>query len=156
MDNLEIVMWNGLISQQCSPTVLNKLHQSRLIVPIEDERWGETTIFLKDTIIEFLLTPPIQRDNFNPLAPHNEDGVQYLWFTWLNTTAQYQQLNKTGQVPGYKDTRGDNVHNHHWFHNTPDHCVNLHIHNRTLNRWNAASDNDNYGSNKPIYLLAWK
>eukprot|EP00971_Amphidinium_carterae_P045144 888355-Amphidinium_carterae.1 len=79
------------------------------------------------------------------------DTNEYLWFTWL-TEAQYNDFHSSGQVPGYKDTRGHNVHRHHRLHNTPNHCINLHIHNR----WNAVADNDNYGSNKPIFLLVWK
>eukprot|EP00971_Amphidinium_carterae_P142872 2830512-Amphidinium_carterae.1 len=151
IDNMETIMRNALVSPQCSPTVLNRLHQSGLVLPLKDKRRDSSTTLVRETVIEMTLTPPIQRDSFNPLAAHNDDSQQYLWFMWL-TEAQNSQFYKTGQVPGYKDTRGDNVHKHHRLHNTPDHCVNLHIHNR----WNAAADNDNYGSNKPIYLLAWK
>eukprot|EP00971_Amphidinium_carterae_P136039 2695635-Amphidinium_carterae.2 len=54
--------------------------------------------------------------------------------------------------PGFKETRGDNVHKHHWFHNRPDHCINLAIHCR----WNAHADNDNYRRTKPMHILMWK
>eukprot|EP00971_Amphidinium_carterae_P067280 1331744-Amphidinium_carterae.1 len=93
---------------------------------------------------------PIIRDIFNPIADINSLGI-HLWFTWL-TEAQYNDFKENGTVPGHKDTRGDSVHKHHRLHNTPDHGINLHIHNS----WNAASDNDDYAGNKPIYLLAWK
>eukprot|EP00971_Amphidinium_carterae_P319296 6346228-Amphidinium_carterae.1 len=82
------------------------------------------------------------------------DTNDYLWFTWL-TDAQcndFKGARSSGTVPGYKDTRGDNVHRHHRLHNSPDHCLNLLIHTR----WNAAADNTNYGVQTPIYLLVWK
>eukprot|EP00971_Amphidinium_carterae_P160989 3192166-Amphidinium_carterae.1 len=96
------------------------------------------------------LTPRIPLDNFVPNLAAN-DKNDYLWFTWL-TDAQYGEYVLDGTVPGHKDTRGNSVHKHHRLHNTPDHCINLHIHNH----WNAASDNDDYTGNKPINLLAWK
>eukprot|EP00971_Amphidinium_carterae_P084562 1673598-Amphidinium_carterae.1 len=69
------------------------------------------------------------------------DTFDYLWFTWLSAS-QCNDFKETGSVPAYKDTRGDNVHKHHRIHDRPDHCLNLAIHTR----WNAATDNDNYGS----------
>eukprot|EP00971_Amphidinium_carterae_P326929 6458031-Amphidinium_carterae.2 len=92
-------------------------------------------------------TATIQRDKFIPTAAMN-DTNEYLWFTWL-TEAQHNDYKVLGTVPGYKDTRGDNVHRHHRLHNSPDHCLNLLIHTR----WNATADNTNYGVNTPIYLL---
>eukprot|EP00971_Amphidinium_carterae_P198163 3932832-Amphidinium_carterae.1 len=79
------------------------------------------------------------------------DTFDYLWFTWLSQS-QYEDFNETGFVPGYKDTRGDNVHKHHRIHNRPDHCLYLAIHTR----WNATTDNDNYGPSTPLYLVVWK
>eukprot|EP00971_Amphidinium_carterae_P132680 2627713-Amphidinium_carterae.1 len=93
---------------------------------------------------------PIQRDSFIPTSAMN-DTVEHLWFSWF-TASQFEQFKQTGSVPGYKETRGDNVHKHHRIHSRPDHCVNLAIHTR----WNAAADNDNYGSTIPVFLVVWK
>eukprot|EP00971_Amphidinium_carterae_P247119 4907813-Amphidinium_carterae.1 len=106
-DDMEIIMWNALVSPQCSPIVRSQLHKRYVILGLKDERRDSSTLLMKDQVIQMTLTPPIQRDNFNPLAAYNEDSQQYLWFMWL-TEAQHSQFHKTGQVPGYKDTRGDN------------------------------------------------
>eukprot|EP00971_Amphidinium_carterae_P089991 1781371-Amphidinium_carterae.1 len=58
------------------------------------------------------MTPSIQLDTFTPTRAASDDNQKYLWFTWL-TESQYGQFLLDGQVPGYKDTRGDNVHKHH-------------------------------------------
>eukprot|EP00971_Amphidinium_carterae_P107295 2125819-Amphidinium_carterae.2 len=95
-------------------------------------------------------TPPIQRDTFIPTAADSAT-TQYLWWTWL-TSRQYADYNRTANIPGYKETRGDNVQKHHRLLKYPDHCVNLAVHTR----WNAQSDNDNYSRTRPMYILVWK
>eukprot|EP00971_Amphidinium_carterae_P052715 1037891-Amphidinium_carterae.1 len=62
------------------------------------------------------MAAPIQRDGFNPATAQRHDDQEYLWFMWLSE-AQHRQFSrkgdKQGTMPGYKDTRGDNVHKHH-------------------------------------------
>eukprot|EP00971_Amphidinium_carterae_P215662 4280800-Amphidinium_carterae.1 len=146
------IMWSSLVSPQCSPLVHAQLHMSWLVLAWDDPIRDSSTALVRDIIIYTTMAAPIQRNGFNPANAHQHDNEEYLWFMWL-TQEQYRQFalksDKQGTVPGYKDTHGDTVHKHHRLHNTPDHCINLHIHNR----WNAAADNDNYASNKPIYLL---
>eukprot|EP00971_Amphidinium_carterae_P348809 6490681-Amphidinium_carterae.2 len=143
--DIESMMWDSIMTPQCAPVVLQQLIETEFA----PQFYTSNNEHLK-VLTMISNTATIQRDRFIPTAAMN-DTNNYLWFTWL-TEAQYNDFSTTGQVPGYKDTRGDNVHKHHRLHNTPDHCVNLHIHTR----WNAAVDNDNYGVNKPIYLLVWK
>eukprot|EP00971_Amphidinium_carterae_P349711 6491169-Amphidinium_carterae.3 len=149
-DSMEIIMWNTLATPQCSPVVRDQLHRAGLILATNEEQAARSTILMREQLIEMTLTPPVKRDIFNPMTAAT-DPQPYLWFTW-HSAAQYDQYLVTGTVPGYKDTRGDNVHRHHRLHNSPDHCVNLLIHTR----WNAAADNTNYGVQTPIYLLVWK
>eukprot|EP00971_Amphidinium_carterae_P040274 790718-Amphidinium_carterae.1 len=125
-DSMELLMWNNLTSYRTSPIVRSQLQRAGIILQTNDEQRDNTTTVVRDQLIAMALTPPITLDNFVPtLAADNQDNSRL---------------------------QGHTVHKHHRLHNTPDHCINLHIHNR----WNAAADNDNYGSNKPIYLLAWK
>eukprot|EP00971_Amphidinium_carterae_P313104 6222356-Amphidinium_carterae.1 len=147
-DNMEIIMWNTLASPQSSPIVRSQLHRAGIILQTNDGPRDNTSTVMRDHFMAMTLTPPIQLDSFTPTLAASNDHHNYLWFTWL-TESQYGQFVLDGTVPGYKDTRSDNVHKHQRLHNTPEHCINLHIHNR----WNAAPDSDNYGSNKPIYLL---
>eukprot|EP00971_Amphidinium_carterae_P226010 4482651-Amphidinium_carterae.3 len=149
-DNMELLMWDKLASPQCSPEVLKKLHNSWLILRTNEEQSLCSTMLMRNQLIEMAMTPPIDRDTFNPLTAET-DRQSYLWFTWL-TAAQYDYFKLSGKVPGYKETRRDNVHKHHGIHNRPDHCINLAIHTR----WNAAADNDNYRSTMPIFLVVWK
>eukprot|EP00971_Amphidinium_carterae_P116739 2312192-Amphidinium_carterae.1 len=146
---MEGMMWDSIVSPQCAPLVMQQLRLNLREGELAKGYNNNTTRILK-TFASLARAATLQRDTFIPTAAMNNLNI-HLWFTWL-TEAQYNDFKKDGRVPGYKDTRGDSVHKHHRLHNTPDHCVNLHIHNR----WNAAADNDNYGSNKPIYLLAWK
>eukprot|EP00971_Amphidinium_carterae_P018055 355942-Amphidinium_carterae.1 len=109
-DNSEIIMWNTVVSSRCSPIVRSQLHTSHLILPIEDERRYKRhslTILMREQVITMSLTPPIQLDSFTPMTASSDDSQQYLWLTWL-TESQYGQFVLNGQVPGYKDTRGDN------------------------------------------------
>eukprot|EP00971_Amphidinium_carterae_P344112 6484295-Amphidinium_carterae.1 len=45
-----------------------------------------------------------------------------------NTSSTCAMAQSIGGIPGYKETRGDNVHKHHRLHNFPDHAINLVIH----------------------------
>eukprot|EP00971_Amphidinium_carterae_P214156 4249948-Amphidinium_carterae.1 len=144
--DLQSLMWEAVVSRQCAPMILDLLLATEY-VPQDDTKGNAD--HLRD-LTNVSNTATIQRETFIPTAAMNNLNI-HLWFTWL-TEVRYNDFKATGTVPGYKDTRGDTVHRHHRLHNTPDHCINLHIHNR----WNAAADNDTYASKKPIYLLAWK
>eukprot|EP00971_Amphidinium_carterae_P352633 6492683-Amphidinium_carterae.3 len=56
-----------------------------------------------------------------------------------------------GNVPGFKEAHGDNVHLHHGFHNRLDHCLYLAIHCG----WNSR-DRTIYGRDKPSALMVWR
>eukprot|EP00971_Amphidinium_carterae_P235779 4679317-Amphidinium_carterae.1 len=94
-------------------------------------------------------TRPIEHDSFIPTNSDN-DTTQYLWWSWF-TDAQLTQFRANGTVPPWKETRGDNVHKHHRFHNRPDHCVNLAMHCR----WNRQA-NDKNTRKKLLHLMVWK
>eukprot|EP00971_Amphidinium_carterae_P349542 6491069-Amphidinium_carterae.1 len=100
--------------------------------------------------MEMAKTMPIDTDSFNPMTAET-DRQSYLWVTWL-TKSQFDSYLINGTVPGYKETRGDNVHKHHRIRNRPDHCVNLAIHTR----WSTPADNSIYGATVLIFLLVWK
>eukprot|EP00971_Amphidinium_carterae_P137994 2735012-Amphidinium_carterae.1 len=102
-DSMEIIMWNTLISPQCSPIVRSQLHRAGIILQINDEPRDNTTTVMKDQLIAMSLTPSIQLDTFTPTRAATDDNQKYLWFTWL-TESQYGQFVLDGQVPGYKDT----------------------------------------------------
>eukprot|EP00971_Amphidinium_carterae_P229074 4544020-Amphidinium_carterae.2 len=129
--DIESMMWDSVASKQCAPMVLQQLVDAEFTPDYSSNNTDHLKVL---TTISNMAT--IQRDRFIPTAAVN-DTNNYLWFTWL-TEAQYNDYKASGQVPGYKDTRGDNVHKHQRLHNSPEHCINLHIHNR----WNAAMDND--------------
>eukprot|EP00971_Amphidinium_carterae_P165969 3289677-Amphidinium_carterae.1 len=135
MVSLESMMWDSIVSPQCSTLVRQQLQEAELA---QDFQRNGTQIL--KAFGAMARAAPIIRDNFNPVTDVCSLGI-HLWFTWLTET-QYTNFKDNGTVPGHKDTKGDSVHKHHRLHNTPDHCVNLHIHNR----WNAASDNDDYTS----------
>eukprot|EP00971_Amphidinium_carterae_P086632 1714408-Amphidinium_carterae.1 len=103
---MESLMWESLVSPQCSPLVMQQLRESELTT--DYNRNGNSIL---KTFATCASTATLPRDNFIPTAAMNDTSV-YLWFTWL-TEAQYNDFKNTGTVPGYKDTRGDNVHKHH-------------------------------------------
>eukprot|EP00971_Amphidinium_carterae_P028752 565984-Amphidinium_carterae.1 len=135
IDEMMKIMWSSLISPQCSPLVHALLHKSWLTLALEDPRRDQSTTLVREIVIDMTLSAPIQRVGFNPHSAHLHDNQEYLWFMWLSAEQfrQFRNVDKkfatTGTVPGHKDTRGDSVHRHHRLHNTPDHCINLHIHN---------------------------
>eukprot|EP00971_Amphidinium_carterae_P048667 959371-Amphidinium_carterae.1 len=149
---IESMMWDSMVSKvkQCTPVVLQQLIEAEFDrTENAPQHYTNNNEHLK-VLTMISSTATVQRDRFIPTAAmYNTNN--YLWFTWL-TKAQYNDFKATGQVPGNKDTRGDNAHKHHRLHNSPDHCIKLHIYTR----WNAAMDNTNYGVNKPIYLLVWE
>eukprot|EP00971_Amphidinium_carterae_P196469 3898920-Amphidinium_carterae.1 len=143
--DIENMMWDTITSPQCSPMVLTQLIEAEFTLLTDHTHNDHLKVIAK-----LSNSMPIQRDSFIPTSAMG-DTTQYLWFSWFTET-QFQQFKETGTVPGYKETRGDNVHKHHRIHNRPDHCVNLVIHTR----WNAQSENSNYGSTIPIFLVVWK
>eukprot|EP00971_Amphidinium_carterae_P304824 6057407-Amphidinium_carterae.1 len=110
--DIENMMWDTVVTPQCAPIVLQQLVEAELTSDYN----GNSADILK-TFTKISSSAPIQRDRFIPTAAMNNTN-DYLWLTWL-TEAQYNDLKETGTVPGYKDTRGDNVHQHHRLDNSP-------------------------------------
>eukprot|EP00971_Amphidinium_carterae_P049973 984923-Amphidinium_carterae.3 len=140
--DIESMMRDSVVSPQCAPIVKQQLDASDYY-PRNDQSSGDK---LKTFAAN---TRAIDRDSFIPTNCDN-DTTQYLWWSWF-TDAQLKQFQSNGTVAGYTETRGDNVHKHHRFHNGPDHCLNLAIHCR----WNSQG-NDTYARNKPLHLMVWK
>eukprot|EP00971_Amphidinium_carterae_P252115 5005691-Amphidinium_carterae.1 len=42
-DSMELIMWNTLVSPQCSPIVRSQLHRAGIILQINDEERDNTT-----------------------------------------------------------------------------------------------------------------
>eukprot|EP00971_Amphidinium_carterae_P164128 3253920-Amphidinium_carterae.1 len=122
--DVQSLVWGSIVSAQCAPMILNLLMTQTEFVTQDINRGNvdraRDLTFISNTV-------PILRDTFIPTAVADNLNI-HLWFTWLTET-QYNHFKETGTVPGHKDTRGDSVHKHHRLHNTPDHCINLHIHN---------------------------
>eukprot|EP00971_Amphidinium_carterae_P262474 5206477-Amphidinium_carterae.1 len=110
------IMWSSLISPQCSPIVHDQLHKFRLTLAWDDPLRDSSTTLVREVVITMSMAAPIQRNGFNPATAQQNDSGEYSWFMWLSQD-QYRQFSrkgdKQGTVPGYKDTREDNVHKHH-------------------------------------------
>eukprot|EP00971_Amphidinium_carterae_P301531 5991067-Amphidinium_carterae.4 len=126
MMDIEQMMWAQAVSPECSPLGLEQLQESGHN-PFNDQ---SSTERLK-TFTTVAHAMPIQRDAYIPTNADN-DMTEGLWWTCL-TKAQLKRFQADGPMPGFKETRGDNVHKHHRFHIRPDHCINLAMHCR----WNA-------------------
>eukprot|EP00971_Amphidinium_carterae_P002192 43484-Amphidinium_carterae.1 len=77
-DNMEIIMWNTLVTQQCAPEVRDQLHRAGLILATNEEQTTRSTILMREQLIEMSLKPPVKRDIFNPMAA-DTDQQRYLW-----------------------------------------------------------------------------
>eukprot|EP00971_Amphidinium_carterae_P232341 4610368-Amphidinium_carterae.1 len=52
-DNMEILMWNQLVTAQCSPDVPNKLHDSWIILSTKEEQSMRSTKLMREQLIQF-------------------------------------------------------------------------------------------------------
>eukprot|EP00971_Amphidinium_carterae_P090046 1782504-Amphidinium_carterae.1 len=103
---MESIVWEFVVSPQCAPVVMQQLREGELTAD-----YNHNGHDILKTFAALANTATLPRDNFIPTAAMN-DTNKYLWLTWL-TEAQYNEFVLSGQVPGYKDTCGDNVHKHH-------------------------------------------
>eukprot|EP00971_Amphidinium_carterae_P001299 25664-Amphidinium_carterae.1 len=106
---MESMMWDSIVSPQCTPLVRQQLQEGELTVDYHKN----VTRILK-TFASLARAATIQKDTFIPTAAMNNLNI-HLWFTWL-TEVQYNDFKTTGTVPRHKDTRGDSVHKHHRSH----------------------------------------
>eukprot|EP00971_Amphidinium_carterae_P044814 881317-Amphidinium_carterae.1 len=60
---------------------------------------------------------------------HTPNGIHldYNWWMVL-TRPQFEQYSNSGEIPRYKNSRGDNVHKLQRMHNVQVHAINLAIH----------------------------
>eukprot|EP00971_Amphidinium_carterae_P250994 4982469-Amphidinium_carterae.1 len=105
-----------------------------------------TMICKATTLTQIANATPTLRDNFIPTQAA-QDNSPYIWWMWL-TRPQYAQYVTDGTIPRYKETRGDTVLKHHRLHNTPDKCINLHIHTR----WKVQSASDVYNATSATFF----
>eukprot|EP00971_Amphidinium_carterae_P047935 944050-Amphidinium_carterae.1 len=80
MVSLESMMWDSIVSPQCSSLVRQQLQEAELAQDFQ--RNGTQILKIFGSMAR---AAPIIRDIFNPITDVSRLGI-HLWFTWLTET----------------------------------------------------------------------